>query len=134
MTDILFEAFPNTMLLALVSMSFAFVVGVTLGSLSAIFKDSWFDRINLSVIVLGMSLPSFFAAIIFAWFFAYVLAPYTGLSMFGSLYSVDSLGRGEYIDLKKYNSASLYIGHKTTCGYIRTNKEFIIRCTFSRLY
>ncbi len=99
-TDILFEAFPNTMLLALVSMSFAFVVGVTLGSLSAIFKDSWFDRINLSVIVLGMSLPSFFAAIIFAWFFAYVLAPYTGLSMFGSLYSVDSLGRGEYIDLK----------------------------------
>lgn len=100
MTDILFEAFPNTMLLALVSMSFAFVVGVTLGSLSAIFKDSWFDRINLSVIVLGMSLPSFFAAIIFAWFFAYVLAPYTGLSMFGSLYSVDSLGRGEYIDLK----------------------------------
>ena len=99
-TDILYEAFPNTMILALVSMTFAFVVGVTLGSLSAIFKDSWFDRINLSVIVLGMSLPSFFAAIIFAWLFAYVLAPYTGLSMFGSLYSVDSLGRGEYIDLK----------------------------------
>lgn len=99
-TDILSEAFPNTMLLAIISMGFAFVVGVTLGSLSAIFKDSWFDRINLSVIVLGMSLPSFFAAIIFAWLFAYVLAPYTGLSMFGSLYSVDVLGRGEYIDLK----------------------------------
>lgn len=99
-TDILSEAFPNTMLLAIISMGFAFIVGVTLGSLSAIFKDSWFDRINLSVIVLGMSLPSFFAAIIFAWLFAYVLAPYTGLSMFGSLYSVDVLGRGEYIDLK----------------------------------
>ncbi|MDD4829092.1 MAG: ABC transporter permease [Bacteroidales bacterium] len=99
-TDILSEAFPNTIILALVSMLFAFVVGVSLGSLSAIFKDSWFDRINLSVIVLGMSLPSFFAAIIFAWLFAYVLAPYTGLSMFGSLFSVDDFGRGENLDLK----------------------------------
>lgn len=99
-TDILSEAFPNTIILALVSMLFAFVVGVSLGSLSAIFKDSWFDRINLSVIVLGMSLPSFFAAIIFAWLFAYVLVPYTGLSMFGSLFSVDDLGRGEHLDLK----------------------------------
>ncbi|MDD4529687.1 MAG: ABC transporter permease [Bacteroidales bacterium] len=99
-TDILSEAFPNTIILALVSMLFAFVVGVSLGSLSAICKDSWFDRINLSVIVLGMSLPSFFAAIIFAWLFAYVLAPYTGLSMFGSLFSVDDFGRGENLDLK----------------------------------
>ena len=99
-TDILSEAFPNTIILALVSMLFAFVVGVSLGRLSAIFKDSWFDRINLSVIVLGMSLPSFFAAIIFAWLFAYVLAPYTGLSMFGSLFSVDDFGRGENLDLK----------------------------------
>ena len=99
-TDILSEAFPNTIILALVSMTFALIVGVILGSLSAIWKDSWFDKINLSVIVLGMSLPSFFAAIVFAWFFAYVLADYTGLSMFGSLYSVDDFGRGEYLDLK----------------------------------
>lgn len=99
-TDILSEAFPNTIILALVSMTFALIVGVILGSLSAIWKDSWFDRINLSVIVLGMSLPSFFAAIVFAWLFAYVLADYTGLSMFGSLYSVDDFGRGEYLDLK----------------------------------
>jgi ABC-type dipeptide/oligopeptide/nickel transport systems, permease components len=99
-TQILGAAFPNTILLALVSMTFAFVVGVTLGALSAIYKDSWFDKINLSTVVLGMSLPSFFAAIIFAWLFAYVLAPWTHLSMFGSLYSVDDFGRGEYLDLK----------------------------------
>ena len=50
--------------------------------------------------IFGMSLPSFFAAIIVAWLFAYVLAAYTGLSMFGSLYTVDDFGRGEYINLK----------------------------------
>jgi peptide/nickel transport system permease protein len=81
-------------------MSFALIVGVLLGSLSAIFNGSWFDKINLSVIVLGMSLPSFFAAIIFAWLFAFILAPYTGLSMFGSLYAVDDLGQGQYLALK----------------------------------
>lgn len=99
-SEILSEAFPNTIILAGVSMSFALIVGVLLGSLSAIFNGSWFDKINLSVIVLGMSLPSFFAAIIFAWFFAFLLAPYTGLSMFGSLYSVDDLGQGQYLDIK----------------------------------
>lgn len=99
-SEILSEAFPNTIILAGVSMSFALIVGVLLGSLSAIFNGSWFDKINLSVIVLGMSLPSFFAAIIFAWLFAFLLAPYTGLSMFGSLYAVDDLGQGQYLDLK----------------------------------
>ena len=99
-SEILSEAFPNTIILAVVSMSFALIVGVLLGSLSAIFNGSWFDKINLSVIVLGMSLPSFFAAIIFAWLFAFLLAPYTGLSMFGSLYAVDDLGQGQYLDLK----------------------------------
>lgn len=99
-SEILSEAFPNTIILAVVSMSFALIVGVLLGSLSAIFNGSWFDKINLSVIVLGMSLPSFFAAIIFAWLFAFILAPYTRLSMFGSLYAVDDLGQGQYLDLK----------------------------------
>jgi peptide/nickel transport system permease protein len=47
-----------------------------------------------------MSLPSFFAAILNAWIFAYVLAGITGLNMAGSLYSVDDFGRGEYLDLK----------------------------------
>jgi peptide/nickel transport system permease protein len=98
--DILSEAFPNTLILAIASMSFALVIGVILGAFSAIFNNTLFDKLNLLLITIGMSLPSFFAAIVFAWIFAYLLAPYTGLSMFGSLYGVDSLGRGEFIDLK----------------------------------
>ena len=47
-----------------------------------------------------MSLPSFFAAILIAWLFAYVLADWTGLNMFGNLFSVDDYGEGEYLDLK----------------------------------
>lgn len=99
-TDILSEAFPNTIILAVVSMGFAMAIGVILGSLSAIWNGSWFDKANLFITVIGMSLPSFFAAIVFAWLFAFVLSDYTHLSMFGSLYSVDDMGNGEYISLK----------------------------------
>ncbi len=99
-SDILTEAFVPTIILATVAMLAATFFGLILGIFSALHKDGWFDRVAMVVSIIGMSLPSFFAAIIIAWLFAYVLAAYTGLSMFGSLYTVDDFGRGEYINLK----------------------------------
>lgn len=109
-SEILAQAFPNTMLLATVAMGFAVIISIILGVLTAIRKDSFFDRATLFISVLGMSLPSFFAAILMAWLFAYVLADYTGLSMFGSLYTVDDFGRGEYLDLKNIILPALTLG------------------------
>ena len=57
-----------------------------------------------------MSLPSFFAAILIAWFFAYVLADYTHLNMFGNLYTVDDYGTGEYLDIKNLILPALTLG------------------------
>ncbi|NVN95763.1 MAG: ABC transporter permease [Bacteroidetes bacterium] len=99
-TEIITEAFPKTVLLAGVAMLFAVIIGVIVGVLAAIKKDGFFDRISLVLSAFGMSLPSFFAAILIAWLFAFVLAKYTGLSMFGSMYTVDDFGNGEYLDLK----------------------------------
>lgn len=99
-TSILSEALPGTALLALVSMFFAVIIGVYLGVISAIKKDSFFDKATLVIGSIGMSLPSFFMAIIVAWLFSFVLGKYTGLNMYGSMYSIDDLGRGEYFDLK----------------------------------
>jgi len=42
-TAILSETVPNTFILALTAMIFATVIGVFLGVLSAIYKDSWID-------------------------------------------------------------------------------------------
>jgi peptide/nickel transport system permease protein len=81
-------------------MTFAIVVGIIIGIICAVKKNSFIDRISLVFAVIGMSLPSFFAAILVAWIFAFVLGKYTGLNMAGSLYSVDDFGRGEYLDLK----------------------------------
>ncbi len=96
-TEILRSAFPNTLLLAAVSIVFAMVAGVVLGSFIALKRKPWLSRGTLVFSVLGMSLPSFFAAIIIAWVFAYLLGDITGLSMTGSLWEVDDFGRGEYI-------------------------------------
>jgi len=107
---ILAQAFPNTMLLATVAMGFAVIIGVFIGILTAMNKDTVFDRLSLIISVLGMSLPSFFAAILMAWLFAFVLAGYTGLSMFGSLYTVDDFGRGEFLDLKNLILPAITLG------------------------
>lgn len=109
-SSILAEAFPNTILLALVSITMAFVLGVLFGSVAAIYKDTWIEKAILLVTSLGMSLPSFFAAILIAWIFAFLLADYTGLSMFGSLYGVDDFGRGEYVDLKNIILPAVTLG------------------------
>lgn len=109
-SEIISSAFPQTALLAIVALGFALVVGILLGVLSALFKDSWIDRLTLVVSTLGMSLPSFFAAILIAWFFAYVLADLTHLNMFGNLYTVDDYGTGEYLDLSNLILPAITLG------------------------
>jgi peptide/nickel transport system permease protein len=88
-TKILSETVPNTFILALTAMLFATVIGVFLGVISAVNRDSWIDHAANSFAILGISAPSFFAGIIIAWFFGFVLSDYTGLNMSGSLYSYD---------------------------------------------
>jgi peptide/nickel transport system permease protein len=109
-TEVLSVAFPNTLLLAFVSISFAMLLGVLLGIFSAIRNNSFVSKFILVFSVSGMSLPSFFAAIIIAWLFAFVLADYTGLNMTGSLMAVDDYGRGEYIQWKNLILPALTLG------------------------
>ena len=109
-SEIIGSAFPQTAVLALTAMLFALLVGITLGVFSALYKDSWVDRSALVFSTLGMSLPSFFAAILIAWLFAYVLADWTGLNMFGNLFSVDDYGEGEYLDLRNLILPALTLG------------------------
>ena len=97
-TAILSETVPNTFILALTAMIFATIIGVFLGVLSAVYKDSWIDKTANAFAILGISAPSFFAGIIIAWLFGFVLSNYTGLRMSGSLYSYDPF-RGEILTL-----------------------------------
>ena len=97
---ILSEAFPNTLILAFVAIAFALILGVFIGVLAAVVNTDFVNKLTLFITTIGMSLPSFFAAILVAWLFGYVWESFTGLSMTGNLYSVDDYGNGAYLDLK----------------------------------
>lgn len=109
-SDIIAEAFPKTLLLASTSILLAMLLGVVLGIISALKKDKPVDRFLMVFSSLGMSVPSFFSAILMAWLFAFVLGKYTGLPMFGSLYSVDDYTGEVYINLKNLILPAVTLG------------------------
>lgn len=124
--EMLNEAFPKTALLALVSIAFAIFVGIIIGILCAVFKDTWFDKYAIVFSVMGMALPSFFAAILFAWVFAFLLADYTGLNMFGSLYTISDFGEGEYLDLKNLILPAITLGIRPLATVVQLMRNSVL--------
>jgi len=106
---ILRETVPNTFILAFASMVFAAMIGVFLGIVSAVHKDTWIDKAANAFAILGISAPAFFAGIVIAWLFGFVLSDYTGLNMSGSLYSYDPF-KGEVITWKNLVLPTLTLG------------------------
>jgi len=90
--DVLAEALPGTVILALSAIIIASILGIGLGVLAALKKDTWMDSSSILVSVAGISAPSFFAGLLMAYLFGYVLHAYTGLSMVGSLWEYDAAG------------------------------------------
>lgn len=125
-SEILTEAFPKTAILAVVSIFIAIVVGIFIGILSAIYNNTWFDKTALFFSVLGMSIPSFFAAILFAWVFAFLLSDFTGLSMFGSLYTVDDYGAGQYLNIKNLILPAITLGIRPLAMVIELTKNSVL--------
>jgi len=109
-TQIIGDTLPNTVVLACFAILIAIAVGVVLGIVSAMYKDTWIDRLIALVSTLGMSLPSFFAAILFAWVFGFLLHEYTHLDMTGSLYEVDDFGEGRHIQWKNIILPAIVLG------------------------
>ena len=97
--DILMEALPGTMLLATAAMLIATVVGIGLGVLAAVRKDTWMDTSAIFFSVIGISAPSFFMGIVIAYVFGFVLSGITGLHMTGSLFDTDPFS-GRHLQLQ----------------------------------
>lgn len=92
--DVLMEALPGTLVLATAAMVLATILGIALGVLAAIRKNTWMDTSAIFVSVLGISAPSFFMGIVIAYLFGFVFSGVTGLHMTGSLFDTDPfLGR-----------------------------------------
>jgi peptide/nickel transport system permease protein len=133
-SSIIADTLPNTIVLAFSSIAIAIVLGLLVGIVAAIFKDSWIDKLALLFGVFGMSIPSFFSAILIAWIFGFVLHDFTSLNMTGSLYSVDDYGRGEYLSVSNLILPALTLGIRplaviiqlTRASFLETlSKDFV---------
>ena len=109
-TEVLEETLPNTIILATTAISIALVFGLIMGVISALYKDRWVDKALLIISTLGMSLPSFFSAILAAWLFGFVWHEFTGLEMTGNLYELDDFGEGYTLELKNLILPALVLG------------------------
>jgi len=107
--SLLLDVIPNTLILATFSMLFAIIIGVFMGVMSAVHQNTWIDKLSIGLSILGISAPSFFAGILIAWIFGFVLSKYTGLNMSGSLYNYDPF-RGQVLNLRNLVLPVLTLG------------------------
>jgi peptide/nickel transport system permease protein len=94
---ILSEAIPKTILLALFAIILASILGIFLGVMAAMYKNTWTDNIAVVCSVIGYSLPSYVTAIILALIFGYYLGDLTGLNVQGSILELDDFGDPIYV-------------------------------------
>lgn len=96
----LIEALPGSLLLAFAAMLFATFFGILLGTIAAVKKGTWLDTSAVFTSIIGISAPSFFMAILIAYFFGVVLHNYTGLNLTGSWFDIDEVTGEKYITIK----------------------------------
>ncbi|MDP3315636.1 MAG: ABC transporter permease [Devosia sp.] len=80
------RAFANTIVIALISVMFAFVVSLVLGTIAAIRQGGIVDRLVTALAVFGISVPTFWLAVVLVIIFAVNLnwLPATGMGASGS--------------------------------------------------
>ena len=120
------ETLQNTIDLAVSAIIIAMILGLVLGVVSARFKDTWLDKLIQIVSTLGMSVPSFFSAILFAWFFGFLLHEYTNLEMTGSLYELDDFGEKNTIQWKNLILPAIVLGIRPLAVVIQLMRNSLL--------
>ncbi|OBQ54583.1 ABC transporter permease [Tamlana sp. s12] len=125
-SQVLSETLPNTFVLAITAIVIAMLLGVFLGVVSALNKDTWLDKCIQIISTFGMSVPSFFSAILFAWLFGFVLHKYTHLEMTGSLYELDDFGEGMHIRWKNLILPAIVLGIRPLAVVIQLMRNSLL--------
>jgi ABC-type dipeptide/oligopeptide/nickel transport system permease component len=87
--EIILEHLEGTIYLALTSMIFATLLGITFGVIAALKQNGFWDHFLVGLSVLGISAPSFVAALLISQIFGNYLSHITGLPSIGSLWELD---------------------------------------------
>ena len=125
-SQVIGETLPNTFVLAVSAIIIAIILGLILGVVSAIYKDTWLDKLIQILSTVGMSIPSFFSAILFAWFFGFLLHEYTNLEMTGSLYELDDYGEAMHIQWKNLILPAVVLGIRPLAVIIQLMRNSLL--------
>lgn len=125
-TEVIGETIPNTFVLAVSAIVIAIILGIIFGIISALYKDTWIDKTIQILSTFGMSVPSFFSAILFAWLFGFVLHEYTNLEMTGSLYELDDFGETMTIQWKNLILPAIVLGIRPLAVVIQLMRNSLL--------
>ncbi len=85
--DMIKAAYPNTLVLASVSILFSAFVGISIGIISAVRQYSWVDNLSMSVLIVLISMPTFWLGLLLILLFSLRLKwlPSSGLGSMAQL-------------------------------------------------
>jgi len=122
----LFQAFMGTMVLAMAAMLIALMFGIPLGIVAAMQQGKALDHLIVGFSAIGISMPSFFSAMIFSWLFGFVWHEYTHLPMTGSLYEIDELGENRTMVLSNMILPALALGIRPLAVFIQLTRNTMV--------
>ena len=125
-SDIIMSALPNTAVLAFSAIIIASVLGIIMGIIAALFKDSIYDKVSIVLSVLGLAGPSFFTGLIIAWLFGHVLHRYTGLNITGNLFIMDD-GGNKILQLKNLILPALTLGIRPLAIIVQLTRNSMLQ-------
>jgi peptide/nickel transport system permease protein len=122
----LFQAFIGTMVLAIAAMLLALAIGISLGVWAAMRQGKWVDHIIVGSSAIGISMPSFFSAMLFSWLFGFVWHEYTGLPMTGSLWEIDEMGESRTLMWSNMILPALALGIRPLAVFIQLTRNTMV--------
>jgi peptide/nickel transport system permease protein len=122
----LFQAFIGTMVLAIAAMILALVLGVPLGVWAAMQQGKWLDHLIVGLSAIGISMPSFFSAMLFSWLFGFVWHEYTGLPMTGSMWEIDEMGDSRTLMWSNMILPALALGIRPLAVFIQLTRNTMV--------
>ena len=108
--QILMEALPGTLLLALTAMIIAIVIGIPLGVAAAVKQNTWVDTSSIFASIVGISAPSFFMGIIIAYLFGFLFTSWTGLHITGNWFEIDETTGHRHLALNNLILPAITLG------------------------
>ena len=110
-TQLIWDAMKQTMILAFGAIIIATFFGISFGMIASIHYKKGLDQVILAISTIGIAAPSFFVGIVLALTFGFYWSDWTGLGFRGSFRQYDDFGR-EYWSFRNAFLPILAIGFR----------------------